>query len=102
MNAAERPRSVFAWREPLLHALRCDPTMSRACQAAKISRNSAYSHIRRYPSFRRQVERAVDHGREAEYRIHRQQLACDPSYQRAMQRAEAALRFWAERADVTG
>lgn len=101
VSRTEPPRRVFSWREPLLDALRRDPNMSRACNAAHISRNSAYTHMRRDPVFRRQVDGALDQAREASYRVHREQLRSDPGFQRAMQRAEAALRFWTARADIT-
>ncbi len=101
VNHTRRHVRVFSWRAPLLDALRREPTISRACKAANISRNSAYAHMRRDRAFRRQVERAVDQAREASYRVHCQQLCSDATYQRAMQRAEAALRFWTAHPDIT-
>jgi hypothetical protein len=101
VNPTKRPLTVFSWRAPLLDALRDNPNISRACKAAYISRNSAYAHMRRYPAFRRQVDRAVARAREASYRRHCERLRLDPAFQRAMQRAEAALRFWAEWDGIT-
>ncbi len=54
MSTLKRTRRIFAWRRPLLDALRLDPHISRACKAANISRSSMYAHLRRDPVFRRQ------------------------------------------------
>jgi hypothetical protein len=103
MSAIQRQkRQMFPWRQPLLEALRQDPNMRKACRAAAISRNSAYTHIRHDGVFRRQIERAIDRGREKQYRKYREQLAQDPSYQRAMARAlEAALWWQSSREAIT-
>ena len=94
-----RAPKVFAWRRPLLEALRLDPHISRACKAANISRNSAYAHLRRDPAFRRQWERAFDRGCNTRYRAYAVRLAADPAFQRAMSRAAAALQWRRDHAD---
>ena len=82
---------IFTWRKPLLNALRLDPHISHACKAAGISRNSVYAHMRRNRLFRNQVSRAIGKGREAGYEAHLKLLRADPAFQRAMQRAHAAI-----------
>jgi hypothetical protein len=47
--------------------------------------------MRKDSVFRDQVGYAVFEGREAEYAAHLKKLRADPAFQRAMQRAHAAL-----------
>jgi AcrR family transcriptional regulator len=68
MSPRKRTPKIFAWREPLLDALRLNPHISRACKAAGISRNSVYAHLRRDALFRRQWERTRDAAWEARSR----------------------------------
>src|SRR6266566_3589894 len=77
---------AFPWREPLLAALRRNPKMVLACKAANISRNTAYTHLRKDARFRRRWEHALGQGFEARYRAHDRELQADPVFQRAMQR----------------
>ncbi|HEY6154626.1 MAG TPA: hypothetical protein VIW07_12875 [Candidatus Udaeobacter sp.] len=77
---------AFPWREGFLAALRQDPHVKRACKSAGISRNTAYTHLRKDARFRRQWEHALDQGRDAAYRVHLKKLATDPQYQRALER----------------
>lgn len=92
-------RRRFAWRNPLLAALRQNPKMVTACRAAQISRNTVYTHLRRDAGFRRQWENAVDEGWAEVYRHHQKLLAVDPKFQAAMQRAADALQYWESRAN---
>lgn len=64
--------------------------MRLACKAAGISRNTAYTHLRKDARFRRQWERALDQGCDAGYRLHLKELAADPQYQRALERLRLA------------
>lgn len=78
------PRA-FPWREPFLNALRQEPQVKLACKAARISRNTAYTHLRKDGRFRRRWELALDQGRDAAYRLHLKRLATDPQYLRALE-----------------
>src|SRR6266446_5837555 len=84
------PQRAFPWRETFLAALRQRPDTKFAAKAVGISRNSVYEHLRRYPRFRRQWERALDRGHDEVYRLHLRQLAADPQYQRALERLRLA------------
>jgi hypothetical protein len=88
---------VFPWREPLLAALRRNPKMILACKAANISRNTAYTHLRKDARFRRQWEHALGQGFDEVYRAHEKQLRADPHFQRVMQRGLDAWQSWHER-----
>ena len=96
-----RAPKVFAWRRPLLDALRLDPHISRACRAAGISRNSLYAHLRRDPAFRRQWERAFDRGHNTRYRAHAVRLAADPAFQRYLRRYTAFAEWWRGQTGIT-
>ena len=74
-NNAKPLQRAFPWRETLLGALRQDPRVKLACATANISRNSAYTHYRRYPRFRSEWEHALDQGRDAAYRQHLRRLS---------------------------
>src|SRR6266542_276569 len=88
---------AFPWREPLLAALRRNPKMVLACRAANISRNTVYTHLRKYARFRRRWEHALDQGFDSVYRAHDRELQADPVFQREMQRAAEALEWSQER-----
>ena len=101
-RSSKSRQRAFPWREPLLAALRRNPKMVLACKAANISRNTAYTHLRKDARFRRRWEHALDQGFDEVYRLHLKQLAVNPDYQRAMQRVREALGWWRERErDVT-
>jgi hypothetical protein len=55
----------FLWREPFLAAHPQHGKVIDACEAARISRNSAYAHRRRYPRFRKKWDRAQEAGWDA-------------------------------------
>lgn len=93
-----QPRKVFAWHRLFLEALRADPSVTRACRAAGISRNSAYAHMRKNLAFRGRVESAVEQGRESAYRAHLNVLKTDPSFRRSMNRTMSAIEQWERRA----
>jgi len=98
--AKASPKSLqraFPWREPLLAALRRNPKMVLACKAANISRNTVYTHLRKDARFRRRCEHALYQGTDAVDRAYWKELAADPAFQRAMQRAAGALRWSQER-----
>jgi hypothetical protein len=86
------PQRTFPWRQRFLNALRQTGKVVEACKAAGISRNSAYTHYRRYGRFRRQWQHAIDQGRDAAYRLHLKKLAADPQYHRMARRALERLR----------
>jgi hypothetical protein len=83
---SKSPQRAFPWREILLAALRQDPRMNLACKAARISRNTAYQHLRNDGRFRCQWEHARSQGEDVAYRLPLRQLAADPVYQRALER----------------
>jgi DNA-directed RNA polymerase specialized sigma24 family protein len=89
-RSANSVQRSFPWRETLLAALRQDPHMNRACKAARISRNTAYTHLRRDARFRRQWEHALTQGEDAAYRLHLKKLATDPQYLRTLERFRLA------------
>ena len=60
MSAHKRTPKIFAWQEPFLASLRQTGKVVAACKVAGISRNSAYTHYRRYPRFRRKWRRAQE------------------------------------------
>ena len=100
--STRRPKSIqraFPWRQSLLEALRRNPKIVLACEAANISRNTLYTHLRKDARFRRQWERALDRGFQQRYRAHAVRLAADPHVQRAMSRAAAALQWRRDHAD---
>lgn len=68
--------------------------MKLACKAAGISRNTAYTHLRKDGRFRRQWEHALTQGRDAAYRLHLRRLAADPQYHRMARRALERLRLY--------
>jgi citrate lyase beta subunit len=96
-RASKPLQRPFPWREPLLTALRRNPKMVLACKAANISRNTAYTHLRKDARFRRQWERAFDRGLAAQSRAHDQKLRADPHFQRVMQRARDAWQSYSLR-----
>jgi len=79
------PRA-FPWREALLAALRRNPKMVLACKAANISRNTAYTHLRKDARFRRRWEHAIGQGFDELYRARDRELWADPAFQRMLQR----------------
>src|ERR1044072_6114626 len=83
---------AFPRREPFLAALSERPDTKFAAKAAGISRNSVYTHLRRYPQFRRQWQRALERGRDKLYRPQRKQLAADPRCQRMLERVRGSSR----------
>ena len=83
-------RRAFPWRETFLAALRRDPQVKLACKAAGISRNTAYTHLRRDARFRRQWEHALIQGEDAAYCLHLKKLATDPQYLRTLERLRLA------------
>jgi len=91
-RSSKSPQRSFPWRETFLLALRETGIVINACKTAGISRNSAYTHYRRFNRFRRQWEHAVGQGQDAAYRLRRRQLAADPQYQRRARRALERLR----------
>ena len=101
MRTPKRAPKIFAWRRPLLDAVRRSPHISRACKAAGISRNSVYAHLRRDPGFRRQWERALDRGRSTRYREHIMRLRADPAFQRSLLRYPAFAEWWQGQTDIT-
>jgi hypothetical protein len=64
--------------------------MNLACKAARISRNTAYQHLRNDGRFRRQWEHARSQGEDAAYRLHLKKLATDPQYLRTLERFRRA------------
>jgi AcrR family transcriptional regulator len=89
-GSSQSVQRAFPRRETLLAALRQQPQMKPACEAAGISRNTAYTHLRKDARFRRQWEHVVDQGREAAYRLHLKKLATDPQYLRTLERLRLA------------
>ena len=85
-----QPKSLqraFPWREPLLAALRRNPKMVLACKAANISRNTAYTHLRKDARFRRRWEHAIGQGFDELYRARDRDLWADPAFQQMLERA---------------
>ena len=80
----------FPWRQPFLLALRETGIVINACKAAGISRNTAYTHLRKDRRFRRQWEHARTQGEDAAYRLHLKKLATDPQYLRTLERFRSA------------
>src|SRR5262249_25961433 len=60
-------KNIFPWRKPFLAALRQHGRVIYACQTARISRNSAYAHRRRYSRFRKGWRRAQEAGWNASW-----------------------------------
>src|SRR6266446_10232011 len=89
-RASKSVQRSFPWRQPFLVALRETGIVINACKAAGISRNSAYTHYRRYGRFRRQWEHARTQGEDAAYGLHLKQLASDPQYLRTLERFRLA------------
>jgi hypothetical protein len=67
MTSLPQANRVFPWREPFLAALRQHGKVVDACRTAHISRNSAYTHRRRYRRFRKKWDRAQEAGWEARW-----------------------------------
>src|SRR5437762_2461027 len=86
IRRSKRVRRAFPWRERLLAALRRNPKVKLACNVAGISRNTAYTHLRKDARFRRQWEHALDQGWDSAYRLHSKKVATDPQFQRALER----------------
>src|SRR5437016_4201026 len=85
---------AFPWREPFLASLRQEPQVKLACKTAGISRNTAYTHLRKDGRFRRQWEHALTQGQDAAYRLRLKRLATGPQYQRMARRALERLRSY--------
>jgi len=88
--SSKSPQRAFAWRQLFLAALTQNPQTKLACKAAGISRNTAYTHLRKDGRFRRQWEHAQIQGEDAAYRLHLKQLATDPQYLRTLERFRLA------------
>jgi len=76
-NSSKSLQRAFPWREPFLSALRQTGKVVEACKATGISRNSVYTHCRRYPRFRKKWERALDAAWEARSREGRKSMMAD-------------------------
>jgi len=85
-RSSKSVQRAFSWRESFLAALRKTGKVVTACRAAGISRNSAYTHLRKDVRFRRRWEHALAQGQDAAYRLHLRRLATDPQYLRALER----------------
>jgi len=55
-----------------------------ACRSAGISRNTVYTHRRKYAAFDRQWERAFYRGLDARWCASFRELRTDPAFQRLM------------------
>jgi len=87
----KRPQRAFPWRQTFLEQLRRNAKVNLACNAACISRNTVYTHLRRDARFRRQCEHARNQGRDEAYRLHLKRLETDPGYQRILRRVANRL-----------
>jgi hypothetical protein len=94
LRSSKALQRTFPWRETLLAVLRQDPQVKLACKAAGISRNTAYTHLRKDARFRRQWEHALDRGQDTAYRLRLRRRSTDPQYHRSARRALERLRTY--------